>query len=564
MKKRSAKSKAKQPTSPFERLDAFAKKEEFIRTSVIVLKNGNLPLQGDGPGIVLPSFRDELFDRLPENYVLLTAGKPGFVFGQVDNDFQMPSGDRKTSLSQIFQELANEGYAEVLLPTVEAEPIKALSLMRDAWCEAFGLPLPTKAEYEEISETFDQRFQPLRDEYVRRLLDPSDPIGTYFTLDVVSITRLVMHFRGSDCSRGDLKRRKLREMDFSDSNFSHCDLYNADLMSGTFDNANFQGANLRGAVLSGGSFRNATLNKANLEEAIAAHGTNFVGADLRGADLTGANFERADLRGADLTGAKLKNTWLEKIRTDETTKMPRIRKLSPAARKAGPIADSFLPPPADPKDERGVFLYMQAALREFNYSMFFDGLRRWEKGRDPRTKFKEAVAFAKKTASVAAPGRKGIDGFHFAEAILLGYLLSGRIDKGLMDLLPSIRSWRSKPYRKGLPDAGLCQAMVTGKKPAGWDNMMRDAFYYQEHRLPKTWIRSMELHMETVLAVSRKDEDAVLEHLEKEPKQFGYWSGGETFFFDRVNYRRAAVIKFAGSRLRKLKGKIDSKHPWKW
>ncbi len=93
----------------------------------------------------------------------------------------------------------------------------------------------------------------------------------------------------------------------------------ADIASET---VSFEGANLKGATLfgrfNGSNFRKVNLSGANLaprdRSSFIEHiwRTEFLGVDLKDANLRGANLERvwfafADLRGADLTGASLKN-----------------------------------------------------------------------------------------------------------------------------------------------------------------------------------------------------------------------------------------------------------------
>jgi len=68
--------------------------------------------------------------------------------------------------------------------------------------------------------------------------------------------------------------------------------------------ANLHGANLRGADLSGANLRGANLRGADLSGA-NLRGANLRGADLSGANLRGADMHRANLRGANLRGANL-------------------------------------------------------------------------------------------------------------------------------------------------------------------------------------------------------------------------------------------------------------------
>ena len=78
----------------------------------------------------------------------------------------------------------------------------------------------------------------------------------------------------------------------------------ADLRGANLSGANLSGADLYGANLSGANLSGADLYVANLSGADLS-GANLSGADLRGANLYGADLYGADLRGADLRGANL-------------------------------------------------------------------------------------------------------------------------------------------------------------------------------------------------------------------------------------------------------------------
>ncbi|MCG8384542.1 MAG: pentapeptide repeat-containing protein [Cytophagales bacterium] len=86
---------------------------------------------------------------------------------------------------------------------------------------------------------------------------------------------------------------------------SNAILPNANFRDSTFDpridlsGANLRGANLTGADLSNVNLRGLDLQNANLSRA------DFTGADLTGADLSAANLTGADFSGADLTRANL-------------------------------------------------------------------------------------------------------------------------------------------------------------------------------------------------------------------------------------------------------------------
>jgi len=85
---------------------------------------------------------------------------------------------------------------------------------------------------------------------------------------------------------------------------SGADLCGADLSGAYLCNADLRGADLRGAYLCGAYLCDADLRGADL------CGAYLCNADLRGADLRGADLCNADLCGADLCGAYLCNAYL--------------------------------------------------------------------------------------------------------------------------------------------------------------------------------------------------------------------------------------------------------------
>jgi Pentapeptide repeats (8 copies) len=81
-------------------------------------------------------------------------------------------------------------------------------------------------------------------------------------------------------------------------------LSGADLRNAYLCGANLSGADLRNAYLCGANLSGADLRRANLRNADLC-GAYLCGAKLSRADLCGAKLSRADLRGAYLCGAKL-------------------------------------------------------------------------------------------------------------------------------------------------------------------------------------------------------------------------------------------------------------------
>jgi hypothetical protein len=98
----------------------------------------------------------------------------------------------------------------------------------------------------------------------------------------------------------------LEELDLFRRHYARgADLTGADLTGAYLKGADLTGAYLKGADLTGAYLKGADLKGADLTGADLT-GADLTGADLTGADLTGAYLKGADLTGADLTGAYLR------------------------------------------------------------------------------------------------------------------------------------------------------------------------------------------------------------------------------------------------------------------
>lgn len=192
--------------------------------------------------------------------------------------------------------------------------------------------------------------------YSRRTLRDLDLSGIDFHQAVLTGSDLFgadltgANLKGVDLSDGNLNRTTIIRADFSGANlrnatflrpsvFSSLDydaaeapkFAGADMrlirMTSHMVGADFRGANLTGAkmgphepradlssmpasVLKSCDFSGATLVDIDLSRAVLIF-SRFVGADLRGASLVLADMTRADLAGADLTGADLTDANLD-------------------------------------------------------------------------------------------------------------------------------------------------------------------------------------------------------------------------------------------------------------
>jgi len=119
---------------------------------------------------------------------------------------------------------------------------------------------------------------------------------------------------GANLLRADLSGTILIGADFQDAYLREANLHAANLTYALFNRAQLTAAylgkaNLDGAVLSGAYLYYAVLEEASLHNSFLCRtnctGSNFVKADLRGADLRLAVLNETDLTGADLRKANL-------------------------------------------------------------------------------------------------------------------------------------------------------------------------------------------------------------------------------------------------------------------
>ena len=104
------------------------------------------------------------------------------------------------------------------------------------------------------------------------------------------------NLKGYDLAGDNLQGANMQFTNLQNTNLKGGNLQDADLANSLAQGANFGGANLQSANLQGIVLAGANLQGANLQTA------NLPGANLRGADLQGANLQAANLAGATLTG----------------------------------------------------------------------------------------------------------------------------------------------------------------------------------------------------------------------------------------------------------------------
>jgi len=120
--------------------------------------------------------------------------------------------------------------------------------------------------------------------------------------DLRGATLFEADLSGAELMAADLREAELGSMKAPRSGFGQADLRGARGFG-----ADLSGASLTGAKLEGSEWRTATLAGARLREA------DLTDADFTGADLSGADLERASVRGVSFHGADMRRCGLREV-----------------------------------------------------------------------------------------------------------------------------------------------------------------------------------------------------------------------------------------------------------
>jgi uncharacterized protein YjbI with pentapeptide repeats len=110
---------------------------------------------------------------------------------------------------------------------------------------------------------------------------------------------------GADLSRATLVKTTFLENDLTGARFVGADLGQCMFIKANLEAADFSGARLCSALFVGVSAQGAVFTNADMTKVCAASDASFLGADFRGANLTGAGMRESDFRAARFEGASL-------------------------------------------------------------------------------------------------------------------------------------------------------------------------------------------------------------------------------------------------------------------
>lgn len=205
-------------------------------------------------------------------------------------------------------------------PSLRGKALEELSIA--AWCEVFGVEIPSAEELKEKAKAKRTGQKKIRDQLLAELRGGSDGVKLWNKRPASDIAQ-AGHFRREEFSGLNLTGAKFDGADFQGADFSGATLVRAKAQNGcnfkkaVFANVDLSRSSLRRTAFQSADFANAKLIGATLQS------SNLKEANLKGADLTRASLASADLCGADLSSASLDGTNLKHTRYDEKTRFPK-------------------------------------------------------------------------------------------------------------------------------------------------------------------------------------------------------------------------------------------------
>jgi len=202
---------------------------------------------------------------------------------------------------------------------------KLILLVREAWCETFGVPVPDEAALASEQNNVEAEKQTKRTALFA-MLDEPNGIDSWNKQHTVKWEEL-NPFKGFDLSGKTLDGVKFKSLKLEECSFENSSLVGADLTFSSYKGSNFRSATMSRLQTHCTHFEECDFTGADLSEASLRSGY-FNGANLCEANLTNANLCEADLRGAIFTDAKLSqldksncDAWRAAV-FDETTMFP--------------------------------------------------------------------------------------------------------------------------------------------------------------------------------------------------------------------------------------------------
>lgn len=186
-----------------------------------------------------------------------------------------------------------------------------------AWCEAFGIDVPSakelktakassknlaedkRAEVEKLIRSGVNGIKEWNDKWPEKPKRALDLTGLKLAnADLKSLNLSGLNVSGSDFSSSDLSGADFQGATLKKCNFNNCKLHNVKMYYAEVEGSTFENVEIRGGTMP--MFRNSRVN------------ARFFDIDFR----------NGDLRGADLTGSTFNNCKFENAQFDQNTKFP--------------------------------------------------------------------------------------------------------------------------------------------------------------------------------------------------------------------------------------------------
>jgi len=254
------------------------------------------------------------------------------------------------------------------VPQTEAELQR---MLRAAWCETAGLPIPTDEEVEQQRQQHFQELARLKEEALADLRGGKAGVQRWNQRDSGELYR-VGPFRNANLAGAKLTGVNLSSKDFQGATFEEASFGPANLEYGSFQKARFRKAQFRKANLRWARFTSAKFEDAALIQC------NLTGANLRQANLKNANLSSACLLRTELQGADLTGTTLTGATFDEHTQFPVGFLLPNSLVWAGEEPDprTVTPPPAgQPIDLKSFMEQLRKAIDPSRLAKALDMLK---------------------------------------------------------------------------------------------------------------------------------------------------------------------------------------------
>jgi uncharacterized protein YjbI with pentapeptide repeats len=195
-----------------------------------------------------------------------------------------------------------------------------------AWCEAFGVDVPSEQEWKALKTTAKRGQAALREELLAELRKGPQGLKKW-NAGNWGANQKAGSFHAVDLGGLNLKGLYIAQLDFSEACFDRANLASATIIAANLTRASFRKANLQNAELHGGHGLEANFAEADLTGADLSSGyenpSRWRRTNFQKAKLTGANFTKADVCGADFTGAILRDVVFKRAKFDEATRFPK-------------------------------------------------------------------------------------------------------------------------------------------------------------------------------------------------------------------------------------------------